>query len=146
MGFCDPSPAATKVLLVYYTFKVSAGGSVMGASRTGDALPLCTACSSCCLCRQRLMALVAGACCPLIACPCSKPPCTHPSAAQGRPYRAVIADTEGAVLPARGSPVEDAVEAELVLQLAEAVGAAAAGAVTGLSGAPSAASLASSSA
>ena len=25
MGFCDPSPAATKLLLVYYTFKASQG-------------------------------------------------------------------------------------------------------------------------
>lgn len=24
MGFCDPSPAASKVLLVFYTFKVRA--------------------------------------------------------------------------------------------------------------------------
>ncbi len=65
---------------------------------------------------------------------------------QGRPYRAVIADTEGAALPARGSLVEDATEAELVLQLAQAAGEAAAGAAAGLSGAPSVASLASSTA
>ena len=65
-------------------------------------------------------------------------------APQGRPYRAVIGDTEGAALPARGAPVEAEAEAELVLQLAQAAGEAAAGAAAGLSGAASAGSLASS--
>lgn len=81
---------------------------------------------------------------------CKQGRASHPAtvrlSTQGRPYRAVVADTEGAALPARGSPVEDAAEAELVLQLAQAAGEAASGTAEGLSGAPSAASLASSSA
>lgn len=59
---------------------------------------------------------------------------------QGRPYRALIGDTEGATLPARGALVEEQGEADFVVELATAVGAAAAG----LASAPSSASLASS--
>ena len=41
MGFCDPSPAATKLLLVYYTFKVRQGGR---AGHSGEGPPsLCVA-------------------------------------------------------------------------------------------------------
>lgn len=80
-------------------------------------------------------------------------PPTHPPTPQGRPYRALIADSEGATLPARGAPVTDDAEAELVTQLAAHLGSVAAGGApgggggggdAGLAAAPSAASLASS--
>lgn len=45
----------------------------------------------------------------------------HP-ALQGRPYRATISDTEGAVLPARGSLIEEQDVAEFVVQLATQLG------------------------
>lgn len=59
MGFCDPAPLSTKLLLVYYTY-------------------------------------------------------------QGVAYMAKVSDTEGVKLPGRGSPVENAVEVELVKILAAA--------------------------
>lgn len=67
-----------------------------------------------------------------------------PPPSQGRPYRAVVSDAEGAHLPARGTLVVDEAEADFVLQQAEELGAAAAGAAAGLASAPSAASIASS--
>lgn len=61
----------------------------------------------------------------------------------------MIADTEGATLPARGAPITDEAEAELVTQLATHLGASATaggggGGNGGLAAMPSAASLASS--
>jgi hypothetical protein len=103
MGFCDPSPAATKLLLVYYTFKVSQGGRAQHGRPAGP---------PCCLgCRLRE----------------SVPPLPRLVALQGRPYRATISDTEGAALPARGALVQDEAEAEFVLQLATQLGEEAAG-------------------
>lgn len=104
MGFCDPAPGATKVLLVYFTFKAGARPPAAAA------LPA-----------------------PARACPraLGRPavrfvsPTPRPARSlQGRPHRALVSDTEGAHLPARGAPVEGEAEADFVLQLATQVGAA----------------------